>query len=125
MLLGGGGLAALLARLDLGEVVACRKAKKSCKRDKQCCFGRCRKGRCRGNAEPAPFTCEAEEAGTPCGDGCFCLPTVSGGIFCGDFSNSADCFEDADCLDDTGPGSVCFFNKDGNGSCAAPCADSL
>jgi hypothetical protein len=120
-MLAGGGLAALLARLDIGEVAACRKAKKACKRDKQCCSGRCKKGRCKGNGAPVGNVCEGKEIATRCGDGCFCVLTVSGDIFCGDFSVSAACVADADCESATGTGSVCFFNKNGNGQCAAPC----
>jgi hypothetical protein len=124
-MLGGAGLAALLARLDLGGVAACRKAKKSCKRDKQCCSGRCKKGRCKGDAKPDADICADEGPGAICGDGCICFASVSGAVSCGDAGPTIGCNEDTDCDDVTGPGSVCFFNKDGNGQCAAPCANPL
>jgi hypothetical protein len=124
-MLGGGGLAALLARLDIGEAAACRKAKKSCKRDKQCCSGRCKRGRCKRNGEPVADFCLRNELGTPCGNGCNCFRSVSGAPFCGDPGATIDCVADAECDGVTGPGSVCFFNKDGDGECAAPCPNPI
>jgi hypothetical protein len=123
-MLGGGGLATLLARLDIGEVTACHKAKKRCKRGSQCCSGRCKKGKCKGNAKPPVDVCLGREVQDACGDGCFCFESVNGAVVCGDASASG-CSTDAQCALLTGPGSICFFNKDGEGECAAPCANPL
>jgi hypothetical protein len=120
-MLGGSGLAVLLARLNVGEsAAACRKRKKPCRRAAQCCSGRCKKGRCKGNGQPAVDFCAGQTSAVVCGDGCVCLPTVSGAPFCG-IAASGSCGSDADCQAVTGPGSACFFNKGGGSECAVPC----
>lgn len=120
--LGSGGLAVLLARLDLGaSEAACRNAKKRCKRDKQCCSGRCKKGRCKGNGAPIDEFCLTQAPGTECGDGCFCLSTTSGARRCGGEFAAVGCFVDADCESVSGPGAFCFFNKDGERQCVGAC----
>jgi hypothetical protein len=119
MMLGGSSLAALLARLDVGEVAACHKAKKHCKHNGQCCSGRCKHGRCKGNVKPADNFCAGNETAV-CGDGCVCVRSAGGADVCGEFGD-VGCSEDAQCVLITGRGSVCFFNKDGLGQCAAPC----
>jgi hypothetical protein len=124
----GSGLATLLSQLDIGEVAACRRAKKRCKRDAQCCSGRCTKGHCKGNAQPDEPTgdvCLGRNPQDVCGDGCFCFVSVSGAIFCGDAGPTIDCSADADCDAVTGTGSICFFNKNGDGQCAAACSNPL
>jgi hypothetical protein len=125
-MLGGSGLAVLLARLSVGESgAACRKAKKSCRRDGQCCSGRCKKGRCKGNAKAVVNECVGAEPGTPTpcagGNGCFCVTTITGEPFCGNAGDCSGCSADADCDAITGPGSACIPGKCGKNVCAAPC----
>ncbi len=117
--LAGGALAAVAAALGVADAAAthwgCLHVGKPCRRDRQCCSGRCRgpKGNetCRAHHEG---TCAAAKdtciTGTfdGCGGGaCVCFRTTGGANFCGGEGPCHACTTDRDCESVTGPGSAC------------------
>lgn len=107
-----GGLAGALAELGRGEDDAtartggCFKKKKRCRHHQQCCSGRCRDGRCKGNGDGGnPSTCSATCGG--CCSGKTCQAGTSdtacgqGGEACVDCGDNAQC-SGGDCLCDEG-----------------------
>lgn len=143
----GGGLGLALTRfvaggLEVREVAAkgCRKERKDCKRDRQCCSGICKKRKCR--RAPTQLTCTIQKNfcasgadGTGCGaanggDPCSCVVTTSGASFCGVIASleCVPCLGSGDCAVVAGPGSVCvravgncLCNDGSETFCLPPC----
>lgn len=143
----GGALVVLLGSPEVGvagQAEAGRKRgngrcsglAKACKRDAQCCSGRCRKKKCRRarSAPPSPFQGTCPAGADSCGGGgnvlcavpgsqslCGCLQTTAGATFCADFAvdDCTGCASDADCAGGV-PGSACV-RIGGCGPCAATC----
>ena len=104
-LLGGDG-----ARATHGG--ACKHVDRRCANDRDCCSGRCRRGRCRKTTDPDPACAGGDgcSGGVAiwCGPGgsmdCWCATTVEGGGICNwDNGCGAECATSADC----GPDAVC------------------
>jgi len=128
--------------LEVQEAIAkgCRKKRKDCKRDRQCCSGICKKRTCR--QAPTQLTCTIRknfcESGleeTACGttnggDPCVCVVTTSGASFCGNIADieCVPCIGSGDCAAVAGPGSACvqavgncLCNDGGATMCIPPC----
>jgi hypothetical protein len=93
-LMGAALVGGTLASLGVGGVAVadneCKPTGKKCRKDKQCCSGKCEGGTC---ASPPPPDCTP---GTSCGPGGvgFCLANASGAgtiCSCGDTSCAASC----------------------------------
>jgi len=124
--LAGGPLAALLGRAGEAQEASrrngrCLQEKKDCKRDNQCCSGRCRgkqsQKKCR--RVPGQGTCTTDrnlcrvgfEAAACNGNpACGCGVTTRGTAFCATLGCGPACDSDADCAGAAGygPGAVCI-----------------
>ncbi len=137
-LLAGSGLGLLIGWSDrqaaTGAGAGCRKERKECKRDNQCCSGLCQRRKCRhapgqGNCtirknfcgnDPEIFICKGAPA-------CRCYVTTRGRSFCGSNGDGqcATCERNTDCTAVTGPGSACVQGAGccgGGTACFPPCA---
>jgi hypothetical protein len=119
---------------------ACRKPGKPCKRDRQCCSGRCTGKKDKKRCRPAPVqgvctiadnACFADDipevvCGTSELGQCICFVTVSGEAFCADTLGSGDiaCDNDANCVGALAPGARCIQSAAACGDqrvCKLPC----
>lgn len=70
-LLAGGGLGGLATLLDRDGAAACRRIRRACTRDNQCCSGRCdpQRGRCQGSCRNGQKLCNGRciANASPCG----------------------------------------------------------
>ena len=128
----GASATAAAAGLGIEAAAACRDDGKGCKRDQQCCSGRCKKGKCRRAAGQGacrgqnactdpPVACNGSER-------CVCFVTTEGVPFCGasGLGTCAACAADADCEEITGAGSVCVpceCQSGAQSACVPPCLE--
>jgi hypothetical protein len=133
--LGAGGSGAAV-RVAAG----CRNPGKPCRRDRDCCSGRCAGKRCRRSPGQGICTtddkaCQAGVDGTPCGgqgiDSCACFATTNGRPFCGQgaLPDIVPCQGDGECAAQLGPGARCVRGGPGDCPdepvCRLPCPDPL
>ena len=126
-LLAGGVLGGLLTALGVPRAEArhagCRHVGKRCRRDGQCCSGRCKREKCR-----APVICSNESQNVCGADAvrcgatgtCFCFVTTTGAFFCGSSNQVVNCTVDAQCVPIRGAGAVCAPCA-GETLCVSPC----
>jgi hypothetical protein len=114
-LLASSALGAQAASLGLTEGTAthfeCRHVGEGCRRDRQCCSGRCRKKQCKGHDAGI---CQLEQDvcrqgfDTLCGGTCACRGTTGNAAFCGDGGGQCrNCVRDKECEADFGRGAAC------------------